>query len=290
MPSSAPASTSVDWSRSARRPTGVRAEQLTGELVRFEPHEDDPRRVGAVVVRHGEGEEVRAACDTVSIGLGLTPRDALFRMGRGMPVRVVGEAAGAATIPFAPAAGVVCACLGTTVEDLRSVYDRGFRELELVKRATLAGTGPCQGSACVPHIRSFLAAKGAALQPPFTARPVTGQITLAQAAAGAHHTPTPRTALDAEHRQLGARMERLGGWWRPWNYGDVDAEYEAVRHAVSICDVGTLGKMLVSGPGAVDLLEHLYPIPVAYAEARPLPVRAAPRRARLRHGRRDGLP
>jgi sarcosine oxidase subunit alpha len=58
-------------------------------------------------------------------------------------------------------------------------------------------------------------------------------------------------------------MDRFGGWWRPWRYGDVDAEYWAVRRAVSIGDVGTLGKMLLSGPGAVDLLEWLYPCRVA---------------------------
>jgi sarcosine oxidase subunit alpha len=66
-------------------------------------------------------------------------------------------------------------------------------------------------------------------------------------------------------------MERMGGWWRPWNYGgaagqDRDAvwrEYEAVRHAVSLGDVSTLGKILVSGPDALELLERLYPTRVA---------------------------
>jgi sarcosine oxidase subunit alpha len=58
-------------------------------------------------------------------------------------------------------------------------------------------------------------------------------------------------------------MERMGGWWRPWNYGDVWAEYEAVRQAVSIGDVSTLGKMIVTGPDALELLERLYPTRVA---------------------------
>ena len=43
-------------------------------------------------------------------------------------------------------------------------------------------------------------------------------------------------------------MDRFGGWWRPWNYGDHVAEYWAVREAVSLGDVSTLGKMVVSGP------------------------------------------
>ncbi|MBM3679088.1 MAG: aminomethyl transferase family protein, partial [Actinobacteria bacterium] len=68
-----------------------------------------------------------------------------------------------------------------------------------------------------------------------------------------------RTALDGEHGRLGARMDRFGGWWRPWTYGDFEAEYRAVREAVSIGDVGTLGKIAVSGPDAVDFLERIYP-------------------------------
>jgi glycine cleavage system aminomethyltransferase T len=244
-------------------PQGVLAEHAGGTLIRFESAAHDVLRVGAVVMRDDDGRERRLPCDTVSLGLGLTPRDALLRMARGMNVRGVGDVLLPPTIPPCPTAGTVCPCSGVTVDDLTSVYARGFRELELVKRATLAGTGPCQGMACVPHVRAFLAAQGHALQPPFTARPVTRQLTLGEVAAGAQHVATPRTALDAEHRALGAKMERLGGWWRPWHYGDVAAEYHAVRNAVSICDVSTLGKMLVSGPGALALLEHLYPLPLS---------------------------
>ncbi len=243
-------------------PREVACTVAVGALVRFEASATDASRVGAVIARDDRGVEQRHVCDTVSLGLGLAPRDALLRMARGTNVHGVGDVLRAPDLPPCPTAGIVCACLGVTVDDLRSVHARGFHELELVKRATLAGTGPCQGAACVPHVRAFLAAQGAALQPPFTARPLTRQITLGEVAAGAHHVATPRTALDAEHRALGAQMERLGGWWRPWHYGDVDAEYHAVRTAVSLCDVSTLGKMQVSGPGAVALLEHLYPVPI----------------------------
>ena len=243
-------------------PAGLDAVLATGEVVRFEPREDDSGRVGAVVVRDISGREHRYECDTVSLGLGLTPRDALLRMARGMNVRGVGDVLVTPDVPPCPVDGTVCPCSGVTVDDLRSVHARGFCELDLLKRATLAGTGPCQGAVCVPHIRSFLAAQGADPPAPFTARPVTRQLTLGEAAAGAHHVATPRTALDAEHRAAGAHMERLGGWWRPWHYGDVEAEYSAVRIGVSICDVSTLGKMQVSGPDVVALLEHLYPVPI----------------------------
>ena len=238
---------------------------VAGELVRFEGKE----RVTAVVVRDGEGDENRIACDTVAVDLGRQPRDLLVRMGAGLPIRVVGRAAEPADLPACPQEGVVCHCAGVTVDDLASVVARGFHELELVKRATLAGTGTCQGAACLSHLRRFLAAGAgekadrAELPLPFTARPVTRQLTMGEAAAGAFHPPTPRTALDEEHRRCGARMERMGGWWRPWNYGDVWAEYEAVRQTVSIGDVSTLGKLIVTGPDALELLERLYPTRVA---------------------------
>ena len=58
-------------------------------------------------------------------------------------------------------------------------------------------------------------------------------------------------------------MDRFGGWWRPWHYGDAVSEYWAVREGVSIGDVSTLGKLVVSGPDVVELLERLYPCHVA---------------------------
>ena len=71
--------------------------------------------------------------------------------------------------------------------------------------------------------------------------------------------PFRRTALHDEHVALGARMDRFGGWWRPWNYGDFLDEYWAVREGVSLGDVSTLGKMIVTGPDVVEALERLYP-------------------------------
>ena len=244
-------------------PPGVETEQVDGEMIRFDGDAGPDARVRAVVVRDSAGVEQRIACDTVSLGLGLQPRDSLLRMAAGMKVRAVGGAARHSDVPPCPKSGVVCHCCDVTVDDLDSAYERGFHELELVKRATLAGTGACQGAACVPHVRSFLASRGRPLQAPFTARPMTRQLTFVEAAAGAWHRATPRTALDEEHRRAGATMDRLGGWWRPWTYGDGLGEYWAVREAVSLGDVSTLGKMGVSGSDALEFLERLYPTKVA---------------------------
>jgi sarcosine oxidase subunit alpha len=135
--------------------------------------------------------------------------------------------------------------------------------LELIKRASLAGTGTCQGSVCLPHVRAWIAARTSEPPGPFTARPASRQITLGEAAADVHLDAFRRTPLHDEHVALGAQMDRFGGWWRPWHYGDHLAEYRAVREAVSLGDVSTLGKFIVTGPDAVEFLQRLYPTDVS---------------------------
>lgn len=244
-------------------PADVPHQHVAGTLVRFEASTTDATRVGAVVTVDAQGRETRTEAETVSVGLGLVPRNTLLRMAHGLPVRGVGDVLLPPATVTPPTTGTVCPCVGVLVEDVASVYERGFRDLELVKRATLSGTGPCQGTVCVPHIRAWLAQREGALQAPFTARPLTRAATIAEVAAGSWHTPTLRTPLDALHRAAGATMERMGGWWRPWHYGAPEAEYTAARQAAALCDVSSLGKFVVSGPGALSLLEHLYPLPLA---------------------------
>jgi glycine cleavage system aminomethyltransferase T len=242
-------------------PKGLPCEMVSGRLVRFEG--DPSSRVRSVVTADDAGEETTTPCQTVVLGLGRAPRDMLARMAGDVPVSVVGSAAGDHPLPPPPTDGVVCPCSGTTVEDLQGAWDRGFQELELIKRATLAGVGTCQGGACLPPIRSWIAAQTGAAPAPFTARPASRQITLAEASGGTFIDAFRRTSLHDEHLALGGRMDRFGGWWRPWHYGDHVAEYWAVREAVSLGDVSTLGKLVVSGPDVVEFLERLYPCNVA---------------------------
>jgi sarcosine oxidase subunit alpha len=49
-----------------------------------------------------------------------------------------------------------------------------------------------------------------------------------------------------------------GQWKRPEHYGDPVAEVQAVRNAVGLIDVSTLGKLEVTGPDAAELLERVY--------------------------------
>ena len=161
-------------------------------LVRFEGNAMG--RVVAVVTTGPDGSEIATPCDTVVVDLGGAPRDVLARMLPGGPVAAVGSAAIEHELPSAPTAGVVCPCMGTTVDDLSEAWNDGYTELELLKRASWAGLGPCQGGACLPHVRAFIEKRTGAAPEPFTARPAARQITLAEAAADTHIDALPTNA------------------------------------------------------------------------------------------------
>ena len=243
-------------------PAGVQCTIVEGELVRIENLSDD--KLG-VLMRTPQGDFAYGPVDTVVLGLGTAPRDVLARMADDPNVRVIGPAAAKHPLPPCPSEGMACPCSKVNVEDWHSVWERGFQELELIKRASLTGTGTCQGGVCLPHLQAFVSAQknDGTLVQPFTARPATRQITLGEASAGVFLDAWRRTPLHDEHLKLGASMDRFGGWWRPWNYGDHVQEYWAVREGVSIGDVSTLGKMVITGPDAVEALERLYPTTIA---------------------------
>jgi hypothetical protein len=134
---------------------------------------------------------------TAVVDLGLAPRDLLARMAPG----AAGAGAVGDDFPLPPpaSAGVLCGCMGTTVADLESAWASGYTDIELLKRASWAGLGPCQGGACLPHLRAFIAARTGTVPEPFTARPAARQITLAEAAADVAIDAFRRTPLHDEH-------------------------------------------------------------------------------------------
>ena len=71
--------------------------------------------------------------------------------------------------------------------------------------------------------------------------------------------PTIRkTALNAVHRQMGAKMVEFNGWEMPVEYpGGIVAEHMAVRTGVGVFDVSHMGDMRLSGPGALAAVEHI---------------------------------
>src|SRR5690349_21417063 len=69
---------------------------------------------------------------------------------------------------------VVCRCEDVTLHDLEHSVERGYRDIEEVKRYTGFGTGPCQGKECVAIVACALARltnTPPAQIPPFTSRP-----------------------------------------------------------------------------------------------------------------------
>lgn len=54
---------------------------------------------------------------------------------------------------------MVCLCEDVTEEDVERAIERGFNNIELIKRYAGIGTGPCQGRSCVPHVIRILSKK-----------------------------------------------------------------------------------------------------------------------------------
>jgi len=62
-------------------------------------------------------------------------------------------------------------------------------------------------------------------------------------------------ALAETHEALGARMVPFAGYNMPLRYGSVVDEHLAVRQKVGMFDVSHMGEFLVSGPGALELIQ-----------------------------------
>src|SRR4249920_3660584 len=75
------------------------------------------------------------------------------------------------------------------------------------------------------------------------------------------HTP-----LEEEHVRLGAKMGPFAGWNMPIEYAGALKEHEAVRERVGVFDLTHLGKVEVTGPGALGMLQGLVTNDLARAE------------------------
>jgi sarcosine oxidase, subunit alpha len=227
----------------------------------------------------------RIDCDLLVVSGGLQPAYSLLaqagarveyepRRGFFVPtelpagVEVVGAAAG--EIEQSPAPAVlgggkdkcfVCICEDVTTKDVKRALAEGFDSIELAKRYTTVTMGPCQGKLCQLASIRLLAHETDSDESAIgstTARPPWTPVELGLLA-GRHLEPTKRSPLHRRHEQAGARFMWTGQWRRPHSYGDVAAEVRAVHESLGLIDVSTLGKILVEGPDAAELLERLYP-------------------------------
>jgi aminomethyltransferase len=77
--------------------------------------------------------------------------------------------------------------------------------------------------------------------------------------------PLKKTALNATHRALKAKMVDFGGWDMPVEYPasggglgvGLIGEHMAVRTAVGLFDVSHMGEIQFRGPGALAAVQHI---------------------------------
>jgi sarcosine oxidase subunit alpha len=168
----------------------------------------------------------------------------------------------------------VCVCEDVTTKDVERAVAEGFDSIELSKRYTTVTMGPCQGKLCqLASTRLYARTTGVSESSvgTTTARPPWAPVELGLLA-GPHYEPARRTSIHFRHEEAGATMMWAGPWKRPWAYGDrPEDEVRAVHESLGVIDVSTLGKIIVEGPEAAELLERLYPN--RFADLRPGRVR-----------------
>jgi aminomethyltransferase len=73
--------------------------------------------------------------------------------------------------------------------------------------------------------------------------------------------PLKKTALNATHRALKAKMVDFGGWDMPVEYpcpgGGLIAEHLSVRNGVGLFDVSHMGEIQFRGPGSLAAVQHI---------------------------------
>jgi len=66
-----------------------------------------------------------------------------------------------------------------------------------------------------------------------------------------------RTSFYDIHEKLGAKLIDFGGWEMPVQYESIKKEHNAVRNNVGMFDVSHMGEFYISGPEALDLIQHV---------------------------------
>ena len=244
-------------------------------LAAFVPGQVPP---GLAVAGAAAGKMTLAACLADGAAAGLEAARATGHEGQPLPLpRASDEPAGLMPLFHVPGARGKKAFVDfqhdVTADDIAQAALEGFSSVEHAKRYTTLGMATDQGkTANVVGLAILAEATGRSIpetgttmfRPPYT--PVT------IGAIAGHHTgrnlrPIRRTPLHAWAARNGASFVETGPWlraeWyvRPGEQGwrdSVDREVLNVRAAVGVCDVSTLGKIEVVGPGAAALLDLVY--------------------------------
>ncbi|HVY07316.1 MAG TPA: glycine cleavage T C-terminal barrel domain-containing protein [Burkholderiales bacterium] len=154
------------------------------------------------------------------------------------------------------------------LKDFIHAAQEGFDNIELLKRYTTVGMGPSQGKHSnmnAIRILAKLLRKSPGEVGSTTSRPFFHPVPMSHLAGRGFH-PYRQTPLHSRHEKAGAVFMQAGIWLRPEYYAfpnkskqdAVREEASTVRSSVGMIDVGTLGKMEISGPDAAAFLERLY--------------------------------
>ncbi|MEJ0038009.1 MAG: sarcosine oxidase subunit alpha family protein [Gammaproteobacteria bacterium] len=160
-----------------------------------------------------------------------------------------------------------------TAADIALAAREGFQSVELLKRYTTLGMATDQGKTSNVNGYAIMAALTRRTIPEVgttVARPPCSPVALGAFAGlhrGKHFKPTRLTAGHAWAQERGATFVEAGLWLRAqWFSSPTDAswletvsrEVSAVRSAVGVCDVSTLGKIDIQGPDAGAFLDRVY--------------------------------
>jgi|RhiMetdeSRZDD1v2_1073273.scaffolds.fasta_scaffold109649_2 sarcosine oxidase, subunit alpha len=154
------------------------------------------------------------------------------------------------------------------LKDFEAAIKEGYDNIELLKRYSTFGMGPSQGKHSnlnAARILSRLRGESLVAKALTTARPFTSPVSLGHLA-GRIFSPHRQTPMHQWHLETGAKLMQAGNWLRPEYYvrqgltrqETIWAEVKAVRQQVGLIDVGTLGKIEISGPDAAEFIERMY--------------------------------
>ncbi|WP_234729682.1 2Fe-2S iron-sulfur cluster-binding protein [Acidocella facilis] len=254
--------------------------------------------VSGAKIRLAKGGDLALPCDIIAVSGGFNPNLALTSHFDGKPVwdaaiaafvpgslppcmSVVGKAAGQglnANIQpvfhsgFFPGKSFLDLQNDVTVKDVKLAEQEGFAAVEHLKRYTTLGMATDQGKTSNVNAIGVLAqtlGKGIGetgttrFRPPYVPVAIGA---LAGAHTGKEFKPTRLTPTHEWAAGLGAAFVETGLWLRAQYFpkpgedwlAAAQREVNAVRNAVGICDVTTLGKIDIQGPDAAIFLERVY--------------------------------
>ena len=159
------------------------------------------------------------------------------------------------------------------VKDIKLAAQENFRSVEHMKRYTTQGMATDQGKNSNVAALAVLAdatGRGIPETGTTTFRPPYVPVAIAAMGAGSQGLGFAPQRFTTSHKasvERGAPMIEAGLWYRPSYYPvagestwrqSCDREVAAVRNAVGISDVSTLGKIDIQGPDAAAFLDFVY--------------------------------